>query len=241
MSRVRKLYARRLRTLLHELGCPAADRAADRLLARATREGHAAAVSLSHAAALWERRLRDRLQSRSSAPPPQPLPPTGARDSHPRFLCDAGLGGLARWLRAAGWEAFWTPGISDAELLDEARRRGGVILTTDSLLMDRRLLRDGTLPALWLSPAFTVEEQLAEVFREFQLTPRASRCMSCGGTLRPVEKHSVENRIPPRTARWLDSYFLCDDCGRLYWHGTHWQRIHGTLERVARSARGRVE
>src|SRR5688500_16569324 len=30
-----------------------------------------------------------------------------------RFLCDVGLGGLARWLRAAGYEALWFPGIND--------------------------------------------------------------------------------------------------------------------------------
>src|SRR5687768_2358601 len=29
------------------------------------------------------------------------------------FWCDAGLGGVARWLRAAGYEAFWEYGIDD--------------------------------------------------------------------------------------------------------------------------------
>lgn len=38
-----------------------------------------------------------------------------------RFLCDAGLGGLARWLRASGHEAAWRPDIDDGELLREAR------------------------------------------------------------------------------------------------------------------------
>lgn len=31
----------------------------------------------------------------------------------PRFACDAMLGGLARWLRAAGYDATWTYGIED--------------------------------------------------------------------------------------------------------------------------------
>lgn len=238
MSRVRKLYARRLRELLQAMGCPAADRAADRILTRATREGRDEAVSLSHTATLWERRLRDRLGRRSQATPPHLVGSARAAKDSPRFLCDAGLGGLARWLRAAGCETYWIPGISDADLLSEARRRGAVILTTDSLLMERRLLRDGTLPALWLSPSFTVEEQLVLVFREFQLEPRPSLCMRCGGNLRPAEKDAIRERIPPRTARWLDDYFLCTDCGRLYWHGTHWLRIQTTLDRVARSARG---
>src|SRR5688500_11408869 len=31
-----------------------------------------------------------------------------------RLHCDAGLGGLARWLRASGCEAFWQQDIADA-------------------------------------------------------------------------------------------------------------------------------
>jgi uncharacterized protein with PIN domain len=54
--------------------------------------------------------------------------------------------------------------------------------------------------------------------------------MSCGGALRPVDKQKVSERIPPRTARWRDEYFLCAGCGRLFWQGTHWQRI---AERLA--------
>src|SRR5512138_2480982 len=51
-----------------------------------------------------------------------------------RFYCDAGLGGLARWLRAAGYEAFWKPGIDDYELLRHAKALSSVVLTTDSMM-----------------------------------------------------------------------------------------------------------
>src|SRR5688500_18131930 len=34
-----------------------------------------------------------------------------------RLHCDAGLGGLARWLRASGCEAIWRQDISDADLV----------------------------------------------------------------------------------------------------------------------------
>ena len=41
--------------------------------------------------------------------------------SIPRFACDAMLGGLARWLRAAGYDACWQEGIDDGELIRLAR------------------------------------------------------------------------------------------------------------------------
>jgi hypothetical protein len=148
------------------------------------------------------------------------------------FLCDAGLGGLARWLRAAGYEAVWIPDIEDSELLRKARDRQAMILTTDSLLMERRLLRDGVIPALWLPPTLTMLEQLALVFRELGLSVRNPRCMSCGGELRRVEKEAMRERIPPRTWRWVDEYFLCARCDKLFWHGTHWQRIQDRLRQL---------
>ena len=151
-----------------------------------------------------------------------------------RFFCDAGLGGLARWLRAAGYEAFWVSGIDDKVLLHEARKASAVILTTDSPLMEHGLIRDRVIPALWLPPTLKIPEQLALVFREFDLALLAPRCTSCSGELRRGDKDALKERIPPRTYRWLDKYFVCVRCDKLFWHGTHWQGIAGMLKILRR-------
>ena len=149
------------------------------------------------------------------------------------FVCDAGLGGLACWLRAAGYEARWSPEIDDDTLLGEAREQSATLLTTDSMLLERRVIRDGAIPTVWLPPTGSAAEQLALVFRELHLSPRAPRCMSCGGELRLVDKAAVAARIPPRTARWLDEYFVCARCDQLFWRGTHWQRIRARLQALS--------
>ena len=115
----------------------------------------------------------------------------------------------------------------------QARQAGAVALTTDSLLMERRVLRDGEIPALWVPPSLTPLQQLELVFDELRLPLRPSLCMSCGGPLQSVDKEAVRDRIPPRTYLWLDRYFECEQCGRLFWHGTHWQRIQGRLQGLA--------
>ncbi len=150
----------------------------------------------------------------------------------PVFWCDAGLGGLARWLRASGYEAHWKYGIADDELVREAQQIGAVILTTDSGMMERKLLRDGIVPALWLSPTLKIPDQLTIVFQELHLEKRASRCMSCGGELRLADKETLREKIPPKTYRWLDEYFVCERCGQLFWHGTHWGKIRAELEKL---------
>jgi hypothetical protein len=147
-----------------------------------------------------------------------------------QFLCDAGLGGLARWLRAAGYEAAWEPGIDDDRLLQEAQSLPATLLTTDAMLMERRVLRDRIIPVFWLPPTLSITEQLALVLREFGLTVRGPRCMSCGGELCPGSKGALHERIPPRTYRWLDEFFVCRRCDKVFWHGTHWHRIVARLK-----------
>jgi hypothetical protein len=71
------------------------------------------------------------------------------------------------------------------------------------------------------------------VLRDLGLPLRAPRCMACGGPLRSVAKDEVRDRIPPRTARWKDDYFACEVCGKLFWQGTHWERIEPRLARAA--------
>ncbi|HID21210.1 MAG TPA: hypothetical protein EYP14_02270, partial [Planctomycetaceae bacterium] len=148
------------------------------------------------------------------------------------FVCDAGLGGLARWLRAAGYEAHWQADVDDDELIRQARTMPAILLTTDSLLMQRGVIRDGLVPAVWVPPTLKKTEQLRLVLSELQLPVRDPRCMSCGGELRRVDKEAVKDRIPPRTYRWLDEYFVCTVCDKLMWEGTHWARIERTLDTI---------
>jgi uncharacterized protein with PIN domain len=220
MSRIRKAYQVRFRTLLQQARARRIEQGVQWLVARACRLSESERIPQADAFTRVYEELAARWPFRRAAPGPAPA----------LFWCDAGLGGLARWLRAAGHDALWRPDIADDELVREAQGSGATILTTDSLLMERRLLRDRIVPAYWLPPTLGIPGQLALVFREFDLTPGAPRCMSCGGELGRVEKEALRERIPPKTYRWLEEYFLCRRCGRLFWRGTHWTRIEGQLK-----------
>ncbi len=192
------------------------------LVAKARRLSASDGLSLADALAEVYEQLASRRAFQQSASQPAPV----------LFLCDAGLGGLARWLRGAGYEAAWQPDIADDELLRQARKLAATVLTTDAMLMERRVLRDRIIPAFWLPPTLSIPEQLALVFREFGLAPQAPRCMSCGGALRRVSKEALRERIPPRTYRWLEEFFVCARCDKLFWHGTHWHRIVAALDKL---------
>jgi uncharacterized protein len=219
MNRIRRGYEARFRALLQQAGARRLDQGVNWLLDKAQRLS--AREDLTSAQALSN--VHDWLAAKRPSRKPN------SRPDAIRFFCDAGLGGLARWLRASGYEARWESGIDDDVLLEGAREMSATILTTDAMLMERRLLRDGIIPAFWLPPTRRIVEQLAVVYHEFGLTVRDPRCMSCGGQLRRADKETLRGRIPPKTYLWLDEYFVCARCDKLFWHGTHWNRIVSTL------------
>src|SRR5262245_9281309 len=158
-----------------------------------------------------------------------------AGNPEPRFACDAMLGGLARWLRAAGYDAYWQEGITDPELILLCQREGRILLSCDTKLFLFRVLRDNLLPALFVPLRRNPQEQLAHVLAKGNLPLRPPRCMTCGGSLVEVPKETLRDRVPPRTFAWLDQFWECNRCLRLFWHGTHWQRIREQLQQAAAS------
>jgi uncharacterized protein with PIN domain len=222
MSRIQKAFERRFRELLAELGARDRDRGVRWIFAHAESRGqprttHAlAGENIRLAEKVHRFRERKRLARHSVVPP--------------IVFCDAGLGGLARWLRASGCDARWVQDIADAELVNQALELGATIITTDSFLLDRRPVAQGQVRAIWVPPSLTKLEQLRLVRAELDLPEIDSRCMRCGGELRRVDKESARDRIPPKTYRWIDQYYECSRCAQLFWEGTHWQRVTARLE-----------
>lgn len=234
MSRTQKAFERRFRDLFAELGARDRDKGLSWVHRQADKMLRSGTPSLTHAYTTLAIQMLNRTRTcRKKKSPDYTLP--AACHAAPRVHCDAGLGGLARWLRAAGCEAFWHHDISDADLVRETQELGGFLLTTDSQLLDRRPIVRGEIYALWIPPTLTMLEQLRYVRAELDLSHSAfeSRCMRCGGELIEVDKAQVRDRIPPRTYNWLSEFFECVHCHQLFWDGTHWQRISRAVQEAA--------
>jgi hypothetical protein len=163
----------------------------------------------------------------------------GAPDDVPRFCCDAMLGGLARWLRALGYEAAFEHGIDDAALVGRAATTGAILLSSDRPLFERRAVRAGAVRALFVPRHAPVIEQATFVLRAFELEVRAPRCMRCGGALVEVARDAVRAEVPPKSLGAYETFYRCAACGGVFWHGTHWTRIEATRAEIARRlARG---
>ncbi|BBL79939.1 hypothetical protein RxyAA322_17930 [Rubrobacter xylanophilus] len=149
-----------------------------------------------------------------------------------RFLCDAMLGGLAKWLRAAGYDASCARGEPDGEIVRRAMEEDRVILTCDGGFMERAPVRDGRVGVLLLPQDLSVEEQLRVVATHFGLRRLPSRCMECNGELAEASPEDVADDVPPGVAGRQRLFFRCRGCRRVFWYGSHWERIGGRLGRV---------
>ncbi len=148
----------------------------------------------------------------------------------PRFLCDAMLGSLARWLRFFGYDTLYPqPGAADRELFEQARDEGRWLLTGD-----RELASAG--PRSMLVRSADLEGQLAEIFGRLGLQPDATlehaRCGECNGCLHEVSRDEVAEAAPPHVLATAPRFTRCSGCGRIYWPGSHGRKILERMEKV---------
>jgi uncharacterized protein with PIN domain len=156
------------------------------------------------------------------------------QNDEPVFLCDAMLGGLARWLRAAGYDALFEYGIDDRELIRRALASGHILLSSDGPMFQRNVIKTGQVRALFIPQQLGKFEQLQFVLRRFNLPLANMRCMACGGRLIEIPKHQAMTEAPPLAYRSCNQFFRCNRCGQLFWEGTHWRQITDKLRALGK-------
>jgi uncharacterized protein with PIN domain len=150
-----------------------------------------------------------------------------------RFACDAMCGGLARWLRAIGYDATWSADIDDGELVQEADEQGRFLLSSDGGIFERRMITSGQVPALLLPRGLRLMEQLEYVVQQLKLPVRQPRCMTCSGPLVPTAREEVAAEVPARSLVWARNFYRCGSCAKVFWEGSHWRRISKVREATA--------
>jgi len=138
---------------------------------------------------------------------------------------------LARWLRILGYDTSYEKSIDDNDLIEHCLREGRVALTRDRRLAERRLLEQ----CLYIE-GNSLSEQLTEVLRftRDSISPDLvlSRCLECNARIQEVEKESIRSDVPPYVYQSQGKFSRCLDCGRIYWAGTHRERILERLKRL---------
>jgi hypothetical protein len=148
-----------------------------------------------------------------------------------RFIVDTNVGKLARWLRMLGYDTLFINNIDDEELIAIGLKEKRVLLTKDTQIMLRRVVISDRLKAI-LIQSDDVKAQLLQVVRAMKLDQerKFTLCLECNEPLVPKRKDEVQELVPPYVFKTQSNYYQCPSCQRIYWRGTHWQRMKQEVE-----------
>ncbi len=148
----------------------------------------------------------------------------------PRFVLDTHLGRLAGYLRMMGFDTLYRNDYDDDLLAEISDIEGRILLTRDIGLLKRGRVQYG-----YFMRETNPKKQIIEIVRRYTLSLTTSpfrRCLKCNGELSPVEKADVLAQLPNTSAEQYDEFRQCDDCGQVYWKGTHYDKMREFLDGV---------
>jgi uncharacterized protein len=150
-----------------------------------------------------------------------------------RFIADIMLGKLARYLRMAGNDVLYFNDIDDDEILKIAKVQDRIILTRDSLMLQRKECKNKTISSMLIREDDFLK-QLKQVKDELGiiLKPLLIRCLKCNSLLEKAIKPEIEGKVPPFVFKTQENFMYCSGCSKYYWRGTHYDNICRTFTLV---------
>ena len=148
----------------------------------------------------------------------------------PKFICDVHLGKLSRYLRMVGFDVYYKNELSDEEISKISLAEKRAILTKD-----KGILKRNEVTHAYFVRSKDTEEQAKEVIRRFDLHKEIkefTRCLECNTELTKIAKEKISRNLPPKVNQSQEEFYKCPGCGKLYWKGTHHQKMLSFVQRI---------
>jgi uncharacterized protein with PIN domain len=133
-----------------------------------------------------------------------------------------------------GYDSLFFDGHDDDQLLALAQAEDRVILTRDTGIMKRRIIKSEQLKAVLIDsdkPEQQMQQLIATLHLKRYVKP-FTLCLECNQPLVERHREEVKDRVPPYVYKTQRQYMECPNCRRIYWRGTHWQAMTRTLEEL---------
>jgi uncharacterized protein len=145
------------------------------------------------------------------------------------FCADVHLGKLARLLRMLGFDTVYKNDWSKEDLYGIAKNEERILLSKSPYFLK---FPDITFYQIKSSDS---HQQLKEVIDHFRLQPSFnpfSRCLYCNAILEKKEKTEVDISLSPRTKKHFTEFWQCPSCKKVYWKGSHYERMLKEIEKL---------
>ena len=149
-----------------------------------------------------------------------------------KFIADAMLGRLAKWLRLLGFDVLYYPTIDDRQVIKISREQGRTILTRDTRMLQCKAVRDAV---------FIRSDHIADQLLEMKNILAShgpdleERCAVCNNRLGAVaDRDEIKDLVPDYVYHNFNSFMRCSNCGKIYWEGSHYKKIRGRAGEILR-------
>jgi uncharacterized protein with PIN domain len=144
-----------------------------------------------------------------------------------RFVAEAMLGKLAKWLRMMGYDVVYQRSYREEDLVR--------LMADGRRLLSRRLEAQACHPGVIRVRSDHVGEQLNELNRlgclKLDRSRFFTRCLLCNVLLKEADPEAARSSLPDYVFHENPSGILyCPGCGRFFWPGTHRDRMLKQLE-----------
>ncbi len=145
-----------------------------------------------------------------------------------RFVADAMLGRLAKWLRMLGYDTHYQPFCNPEKMQFLVKEDERILLTRNTLSARQR---EGAI--------FIRSDHVGEQLRQMKLEgyiemDRAkwfTRCPRCNKVLENAPSEDAQGSVPEYVLSQNPSGIrFCPSCRRFFWPGTHKKRMIRQLE-----------
>ena len=147
-----------------------------------------------------------------------------------RFVAEAPLGKLAKWLRILGFDALYdADGYYDGRETIETYNRIRLTRT------QRRMLQPKA-PGMIFIRSNDPMQQAREVVGALNLVEKDiqlfSRCANCNVRVHAIDKASIYGHVPDYVWETHAHFSQCGQCSRIYWPGSHMERVRGIVKKL---------
>jgi len=152
----------------------------------------------------------------------------------PKFILDAPLGKLTKYLRLLGFDALYqdteSHDFSPSSIDQIGKKDKRIILTRDKNVLKKKIITHG-----YLIKAVDPKKQVEEVISRFDLFSKIkpfSLCLKCNVKIVPIEKNKIANKLPSIISRHFNKFTLCPQCKRIYWQDIHYQTMVAFVRQI---------
>ncbi|GAQ94868.1 hypothetical protein TAGGR_11060 [Thermodesulfovibrio aggregans] len=144
------------------------------------------------------------------------------------------LGSLSRWLRLFGFDTLYRNDYTDKELIKLSLQEDRILLTRDNALARSKLLKK-----VFLIQSEEIREQIIEVLSKIEISldllSLKPRCPVCNGETESIKKEEIKGEIPDYVLFSSQEFIICKSCGKIYWQGTHKEKIDKIKKEILKS------